>query len=58
MVCDIGRATMGTVVPIIFRKFKVDPAIAAGPFITMSNDITGLAIYLSIATAMLKWLVE
>ena len=51
-------ATMGTVVPIIFRKFKVDPAIAAGPFITMSNDITGLAIYLSIATAMLKWLVE
>ncbi|HIE04914.1 MAG TPA: magnesium transporter [Candidatus Latescibacteria bacterium] len=50
-------AIMGTVVPMIFRKFKVDPAIAAGPFITMSNDITGLAIYLSIATAMLKWLV-
>ena len=50
-------ATMGTVVPILFRKVQVDPAIAAGPFITMSNDITGLAIYLGIATAMLKWLV-
>jgi len=51
-------ATMGTLVPILFRKLGVDPAIAAGPFITMSNDITGLAIYLGIATSMMKWLVE
>ena len=32
----------------------VDPAVAAGPFVTTSNDITGLLIYFSLAAWLLS----
>ncbi|MBS3808315.1 MAG: magnesium transporter, partial [Bacteroidales bacterium] len=35
-------AFMGTIAPIILDKFKVDPAVATGPFVTTSIDILGL----------------
>ncbi len=47
-------ATMGTLVPTFFRKIHVDPAIASGPFVTTSNDIVGILIYLATATLFLK----
>lgn len=46
-------AVIGTIVPIILDKNKIDPAIATGPFITTSNDILGVLIYFSIAKIML-----
>jgi len=49
-------AIMGTLVPILLRQAGVDPAISSGPFVTASNDITGLVIYLSLATALLNYL--
>jgi magnesium transporter len=36
----------GTFIPLILDRFKIDPALATGPFITTLNDIVGLAIYL------------
>jgi magnesium transporter len=36
----------GTFVPMILNRFRIDPALATGPFITTLNDIVGLAIYL------------
>lgn len=36
----------GTFIPLILDRFKIDPALATGPFITTMNDIVGLAIYL------------
>ncbi len=48
-------ATMGTLVPTFFRKIHVDPAIASGPFVTTSNDIVGILIYLTTATLILKY---
>ena len=42
----------GTVVPMTLNKFKVDPAIATGPFITISNDIIGMLIYMSIVATL------
>jgi magnesium transporter len=47
-------AFVGSSVPLLLEKLKIDPAIATGPFITVSNDIIGLAIYLSLATAYLS----
>lgn len=38
----------GTVIPLVLNRFKIDPALATGPFITTMNDILGLLIYLSI----------
>ncbi len=38
----------GTLVPLLLDRFKIDPALATGPFITTSNDLMGLMIYFSI----------
>jgi len=50
-------AAMGTLIPAFFKKVKIDPAIASGPFVTTANDIVGIIIYLGIATLFLKYLV-
>jgi len=49
-------AAIGAIVPLIINKLKFDPAIASGPFITTLNDIIGLLIYFSIATALMDLL--
>lgn len=41
-------AIFGTFIPLILNKYKVDPALATGPFITTMNDVVGLFIYFSI----------
>ncbi len=38
----------GTFIPLALHRFKIDPALATGPFITTVNDIMGLLIYLGI----------
>ena len=43
----------GVVIPLMLKKLGADPAVAMGPFVTVSNDIVGVFIYLSIASAML-----
>ena len=35
----------GTVVPLFFKRIKVDPAIASGPLITTLNDLVGVVTY-------------
>jgi len=44
----IFASIFGTFVPLLLEKFKIDPALATGPFITTVNDIMGLFIYLMI----------
>jgi magnesium transporter len=39
---------LGTFIPLMLDRFKIDPALATGPFITTSNDIIGLFVYFSI----------
>ena len=43
---------IGTVVPMIFLKLKIDPAVASGPFITTINDITAMLIYYGLAAIL------
>lgn len=38
-------AVFGSFVPLVLDKYKVDPALATGPFVTTANDIFGLIIY-------------
>lgn len=42
----------GTFVPLTLEKLKVDPAIATGPFITISNDIVGMMLYMGITVLL------
>jgi magnesium transporter len=43
----------GTLVPMTLEKLKIDPAIATGPFISITNDIIGMMLYMGI-TALLS----
>ena len=36
---------VGALVPILFKKIHIDPAVASGPFITTINDLTSLVVY-------------
>ncbi|MDR2869254.1 MAG: magnesium transporter [Deferribacteraceae bacterium] len=49
-------AFTGTFVPMMLLRFKVDPAVASGPFISLLNDITGLTIYFSTALVLVTLL--
>lgn len=39
----------GSFIPIIFKKCKIDPAVASGPFITTLIDIIAVIIYYGLA---------
>lgn len=38
----------GTFIPLLLERFRIDPALATGPFITTMNDVISLFIYLMI----------
>ncbi len=43
--------------PTIAEKMGIDPAITAGPFVTVFNDILGITIYFAVATIFIKYLI-
>lgn len=47
-------AVFGAVVPILLDKVDIDPAVAAGPFITITNDISALLIYFGVTVVLLN----
>jgi len=49
----IFAALFGTFTPLFLERYKIDPALATGPFITTVNDILGLIIYFLIGQALL-----
>lgn len=49
----VTAGALGVLAPTILHRFKADPAIAAGPFVTAFNDITGVLIF--IITAECFW---
>jgi len=40
---------VGTVIPLTLEKIHINPALATGPFIQISNDLVGLIIYVCIS---------
>jgi magnesium transporter len=46
--------TIGSLIPMIAFKIKIDPAVVSAPLITTLVDATGLAIYLLIAKSILS----
>lgn len=45
---------LGTVVPLSLEKLHINPALATGPFIQISNDIIGILLYVWISGAFLN----
>ncbi|MBW2175800.1 MAG: magnesium transporter [Deltaproteobacteria bacterium] len=46
-------ALVGSMVPMVFAKANIDPAVATGPFVTTSIDIISVFFYFTIATTLL-----
>ena len=46
-------SVFGTFVPIVLEKLKIDPAIATGPFVTVTNDIVGMIIYMVVSSSLI-----
>ncbi|MBN2097481.1 MAG: magnesium transporter [Candidatus Omnitrophica bacterium] len=54
LAATIVMATLsGAFLPMLLKKLKIDPAVAAGPFISTVVDITALIIYFEIAKSLL-----
>lgn len=53
LVSIVLSSICGTVVPLIFKKLKVDPAVASGPLITTINDLVAVISYYGLAWLML-----
>ena len=49
----IVSSLVGTLVPMFFKKIKVDPAVASGPLITTINDLVAVVIYYGLAWVLL-----
>jgi magnesium transporter len=45
---------LGGLVPLLLKKFKVDPALASGPILTTCTDMCGFFLVLSFATMTLS----
>ncbi len=47
----------GALVPLIFQRLGFDPAVASGPLVTTSNDISGIIIYFGLASLLIDYLI-
>jgi len=50
----VNSGFIGAAVPLALKRMNIDPALATGPFVTTSNDIISLLIYLGLVTLFLK----
>ena len=58
MILNMVVATIsGYLVPIVLKKFKVDPALASSVFVTTFTDVLGFFFFLGLATLFLRYLV-
>jgi magnesium transporter len=57
MTCSMMTAGfMGTVIPMLSKRFGFDPAATAGPFETAFQDVIGFGVFLWLASLMLPYL--
>lgn len=48
----------GTVIPLLFKKMGVDPAVASGPLITTFNDLVAVVAYYGLAWLLLLQMLQ
>ncbi len=48
----------GALVPLVFQRIGVDPAVAAGPLVTTTMDISGIVIYFGLASLLIDRLIH
>ena len=53
MVAMLISSAVGTIIPLFFKKIKVDPAVASGPLITTVNDLVAVVTYYGLSWMLL-----
>ncbi len=43
-------AVLGTMTPLVLKRMNVDPAVAAGPFVTTVIDLVGILVYFGVCS--------
>ena len=51
----VFASLFGTFIPLMLNRFKIDAALATGPFITTANDVIGLIIYFQIGRLIIGY---
>ncbi|MGH9848008.1 MAG: magnesium transporter, partial [Blastocatellia bacterium] len=49
-------AVAGTLIPLVLKRLKADPAIASAVFVTTCTDVGGFLSFLGLATLLIKYL--
>ena len=49
----IISSAVGTLIPLFFKRIKVDPAVASGPLITTVNDLVAVVTYYGMSWILL-----
>lgn len=49
VVAMVVSSFVGTIIPMLFHKIKIDPAVASGPLITTVNDLVAVVTYYGLA---------
>ncbi|MED5370558.1 MAG: magnesium transporter [Myxococcota bacterium] len=50
----LASALIGMLIPVALKRVGVDPAVATGPFVTLTIDTIAILLYFSIATMLLR----
>ena len=58
LVAIVISSLIGTLVPMLFHKMKIDPAVASGPLITTVNDLVAVVTYYGLAWIFLIKLIR
>lgn len=53
LLTQVSAAMGGIVIPMALERFKIDPALASGPFVTTVTDVVGFFAFLGLASAIL-----
>ncbi|MCR5541983.1 MAG: magnesium transporter [Ruminococcus sp.] len=53
MLAMLISSAVGTIIPLFFKKIKVDPAVASGPLITTVNDLVAVVTYYGLSWILL-----
>ena len=53
IVAMVISSLVGTVIPMLFHKIHIDPAVASGPLITTINDLVAVVVYYGLAMSVL-----
>lgn len=52
----VGACLTGAVLPFLFRRMGLDPAMMSGPVATTIGDLIGIGLFLGLATVFLPYL--